>query len=74
MVELGRCDIFRFFLDLNRRRCLVVGGGEVAAGKVQQLLRSNADILVVAPRAGEEILALEQQGKLTREARAFMSG
>ncbi len=63
---------FPVFLDLNRRRCLVVGGGEVAAGKVQQLLRSNADILVVAPRAGEEILALEQQGKLTREARAFM--
>ena len=63
---------FPVFLDLNRRRCLVVGGGEVAAGKVQQLLRSNADILVVAPRVGEEILALEQQGKLTREARAFM--
>ena len=65
---------FPVFLDLNRRRCLVVGGGEVAASKVQQMLRSNADILVVAPRAGEEILALEQQGKLTREARAFMPG
>ncbi len=65
---------FPVFLDLNRRRCLVVGGGEVAASKVQQMLRSNADILVVAPWAGEEILALEQQGKLRREARAFMPG
>ena len=63
---------FPVFLDLNRRRCLVVGGGEVAASKAQQLLRSNADILVVAPRVGEEILALEQQGKLRREARGFM--
>ena len=63
---------FPVFLDLNRRRCLVVGGGEVAASKAQQLLRSNADILIVAPRAGEEIMALEQQGKLRRVARAFM--
>ena len=63
---------FPVFLDLNRRRCLVVGGGEVAASKAQQLLRSNAEILVVAPRVGEEILAMEQQGKLRREARGFM--
>ena len=62
---------FPVFLDLNRRRCLVVGGGEVAARKVQQLLRSNADILIVAPRAGADIQTLEQQGRVQYEAREF---
>ena len=65
---------FPVFLDLNRRRCLVVGGGEVAARKAQQLLRSNADILIVAPRAGDGILALEQQGRVKYEAREFLPG
>ena len=63
---------FPVFLDLNRRRCLVVGGGEVAARKAQQLLRSNADILIVAPRAGDGIQALEQLGRVKHEARDFL--
>ena len=62
---------FPVFLDLNRRRCLVVGGGEVAARKAQQLLGSNADILIIAPRAGDEIKALAQQDKVKHEAREF---
>ena len=63
---------FPVFLDLNGRRCLVVGAGEVAARKAQQLLRSNADLLIVAPRAGEGILALKQQGRVRYEAREFL--
>jgi len=37
------------FLDLQNRDCLVVGGGEVAARKVEMLLRAQAEITVVAP-------------------------
>ena len=62
---------FPVFLDLNRRRCLVVGGGEVAARKAQQLLRSNADILIVAPRSGDAVKTLEQQGRVKHKAREF---
>ena len=63
---------FPVFLDLNGRRCLVVGAGAVAARKVQQLLRSSADIVIVAPRAGDEILALAQQGRVRYEEREFL--
>ena len=62
---------FPVFLDLNKRRCLVVGAGEVAARKVQQLLRSSADIVVIAPRAGDVIRQLEEQGRVRHEARRF---
>jgi len=42
-------------LDLEGKRVLVVGGGHVAARKVAGLLRSGADVSVVAPEAVHEI-------------------
>src|SRR5438874_324122 len=43
------------FLNLSGRRVLLVGGGPVAAAKLQQLLAANADVHVVAPEVVEEI-------------------
>jgi siroheme synthase-like protein len=41
--------LFPVFLKLTGRLVLVVGGGSVAAGKVEQLLAAGADVLLVAP-------------------------
>ena len=62
---------FPIFLDLNERRCLVVGAGEVAARKVQQLLRSNAKVIIVAPRAEQYIQTLAEQDRVQHKAREF---
>ncbi len=40
------------------KRCVVVGGGAVAARKVTALLDAGADVLVVAPEICEQIRAL----------------
>jgi precorrin-2 dehydrogenase/sirohydrochlorin ferrochelatase len=45
-------------LDLERRDCLVVGGGRVALEKVQGLLECGADVTVVAPEVTPELRAL----------------
>ena len=37
------------FLKLTGRRAVVVGGGAVAAGKIDALLEAGADVVVVAP-------------------------
>jgi siroheme synthase-like protein len=45
-------------LILEGRRCLVVGGGRVAARKAESLLASGAVVHVIATEPGEEIRAL----------------
>lgn len=48
-------DYFPIFLKLVGERVLVVGGGEVAARKVELLLRANAQVTVVAPTLSESL-------------------
>ena len=36
-------------LDLNRRRCVIIGGGVVAERKIEALLESGAEITVICP-------------------------
>ncbi|HSC68802.1 MAG TPA: NAD(P)-dependent oxidoreductase, partial [Cellvibrio sp.] len=42
-------DYFPVFLDLKKRRCLLVGGGEVATRKGRMLAKAGAVLRVVAP-------------------------
>src|SRR5215470_953272 len=43
------------FLNLSGRRVLLVGGGPVAAAKLQQLLAAAAEVHVIAPAVIDEI-------------------
>jgi siroheme synthase-like protein len=53
------------------RRVVVVGGGRVAARKVETLLDLGADVVVVAPEVGDEITAWADQGRLSVLTRPF---
>jgi precorrin-2 dehydrogenase/sirohydrochlorin ferrochelatase len=57
-------------LVVEGRPCLVVGGGAVAARKVEGLLACGAHVHVVAERVGEEIRALP----VTWEERSYTPG
>lgn len=52
-------------LDLQGRRAVVVGGGPVAARRVQGLLEAGADVLVVAPQACQDVVDLDEAGRLS---------
>jgi precorrin-2 dehydrogenase/sirohydrochlorin ferrochelatase len=43
------------------RRCVVVGGGAVAARKVATLVQAGARVVVIAPRIGDDIRALQAE-------------
>ena len=40
---------FPMFVDIEKKKCLIVGGGTVALRKVQVLLVFGADVVLVAP-------------------------
>jgi uroporphyrin-III C-methyltransferase/precorrin-2 dehydrogenase/sirohydrochlorin ferrochelatase len=50
-------SMFPAFLHLRSRRVVVVGGGPVAASKLEALLAAGADVTVVAPEVRPEIEA-----------------
>jgi siroheme synthase-like protein len=58
-------------LRLAGRRCVVVGGGAVASRKVGTLVRSGADVLVVAPEIAPEIESFAASGGVRIERRPF---
>jgi uroporphyrin-III C-methyltransferase/precorrin-2 dehydrogenase/sirohydrochlorin ferrochelatase len=65
---------FPAFLDLVRRRVVVVGGGEVATTKVRALLPCRPDpLVVVAPDASEVIQSAARDGALHWLAREWLS-
>src|ERR1700744_1137705 len=63
--------VFPMFLKLEGRRCLVVGAGAIAEGKIGGLIATDASILVVAPEATAQVQAWAGEGKIDWERRKF---
>lgn len=61
-------------LDIAGRRCLVIGGGEVAARKVEALLDCGGRVSVVAPQVSAAIAGLAAAGKIELRQRAYQPG
>ena len=64
-------DFFPIFLDIKSKRCLVIGGGAVAERKVAALLKSGADVVLIAPELTASLITWRDAGQLTHVARAF---
>ena len=59
------------FLKLEGRRCLVVGAGTIAEGKIRGLIAIDAVIRVVAPEATAQVQAWAGEGRIEWERRKF---
>ena len=69
--EVAAC--YPVFLNINNRKCVVVGGGQVALRKVKALLEHGADVEVVSPGFCPGLVEIAGSGEIhtiTREYRA----
>ena len=65
-------DYFPLFLDARSLRCLIVGAGEVAARKLELIMKTPAHITVVAPWACDTVKRLAKNEKVTLIEREFI--
>ena len=52
------------FWNITGKKCVVIGGGEVAARKVARLLECGAQVQVVSPELVPEMTALKKEGSV----------
>jgi precorrin-2 dehydrogenase/sirohydrochlorin ferrochelatase len=52
------------YLDIKGKRCLVIGGGEVAERKVNSLLKCGAEVSIVSPDLTRRLKELNSKGKI----------
>jgi uroporphyrin-III C-methyltransferase/precorrin-2 dehydrogenase/sirohydrochlorin ferrochelatase len=64
-------DLLPVFLNLRDRQTLVVGGGAVAARKIELLLKAHARVRVVAPELHPEVVLYRDAGRLEHLAGEF---
>jgi uroporphyrin-III C-methyltransferase / precorrin-2 dehydrogenase / sirohydrochlorin ferrochelatase len=61
-------------LDVTGRRCVVIGGAEVALAKARDLLAAGAAVTIVASDLREELLAWGKQDPITIIRRDYRAG
>ena len=59
------------FWDIAGKKCIVVGGGEVAERKVQRLIDCGAEVLVISPELTLELVRLREKKMITHIAGVY---
>jgi siroheme synthase-like protein len=62
------------FLNISGKRCVVVGGGQVALRKVRALLEHRANIEVISPDPCSELIELAEDGQIRVFRRHYQPG
>ena len=69
---MGAMKLRPVAVNVQDKRCLIVGGGAVARRKAESLLECGAQVYVVAPQLDEEFETL--MSRLEYSGRAYRSG
>jgi precorrin-2 dehydrogenase / sirohydrochlorin ferrochelatase len=65
-------DFYMAALNLTGRRCLVVGAGAIGLEKIEGLLASDAQVVVIAPQADPEVEELAAAGAVEWKRRRYV--
>lgn len=56
--------VFPMFVDLREKKCIIVGGGEIASRKAEILLKFEPKLTIIAPEINDRLKELFHQDKL----------
>jgi precorrin-2 dehydrogenase/sirohydrochlorin ferrochelatase len=59
------------FLDIRNKKCVIVGGGEVAARKAERLLDCGAKVFIISPQLTPELAALKEKDIISHIATEY---
>jgi siroheme synthase-like protein len=65
---------YPIYLQLQDQPCVVVGGGEIAEGKVDGLLAAGARVMVVSPELTPHLHELVERNAIAHIARRYQPG
>ncbi len=66
-------DLLPVFWNIRDRKCIVIGGGDVASRKARQLIRAGARLIVVAPEINPQLQSLCKEHGSEIRLREFTS-
>ena len=67
-------EYYPVYLNLAGKRCVILGGGTIAQGKIAALRDAGASITVISPEATDGIRRAAQRGHITFEQREYRAG
>ena len=62
------------FLNVKGKKCVVIGGGQIALRKVRTLLNHGADVEIISPDLCPELTKLAESGRIPVLTREYQSG
>ncbi|MCH8949698.1 MAG: siroheme synthase, partial [Chloroflexi bacterium] len=65
---------YPIFLEMEGRRCLVIGGGKEAQRKVTGLMTAGARVTVIAPKLTRAMQAMLAAGEIEYVQREYQDG
>ncbi|NCO65176.1 MAG: siroheme synthase [Candidatus Aquicultor secundus] len=65
---------YPLYIDLESKKCVVIGGGDVAERKVMSLIECGADVTVVSPQFTPGLARLAEEGRITATGRGYEPG
>ncbi|MCH7713342.1 MAG: bifunctional precorrin-2 dehydrogenase/sirohydrochlorin ferrochelatase [Chloroflexi bacterium] len=62
------------FLNLAGKRCVIIGGGAIAEGKISKLKETGAQVTIISPDATPAIQKMAKKGVVEWTARKYQPG
>ena len=62
------------FLNLAGKRCVIIGGGTIAEGKISKLKETGAQVTIISPDATPAIQKMAKQGVVEWTSRKYQPG